>query len=733
MSGLEPLLFMGMQLLVVWAVGKGLDISGNKLWNYIKNKKEEKILDEIITELCNEYRIDKDKLKNELTNFDYKDVKNKLDKFGIDDKFLDEYIKRIFNKLSSKYKDRLLIEILLDINSNVDELLEYFKGYEGIKELLEDYKREQEAKKRSFDIGLSNDIKCRIKTKADIDVVHRDEDDELKNAINEHNVIIIEGKAGAGKSFMLRNAIDYLKDYDNFVYIEPFFSNNDLIALDAELQKYDNFVIIWDDLNTIYEQNLLENFIRRISDLAYNKRFKFIGASRTSIYLPSDIDHKKIMLQDFVNEELVRNCMSYYNVKLNDGITPKDIIDASDKTPNFIISLFIKFKEKGIIDKNDLSKLKSYSNVIELWKDYINELKARNKIDDKDMDVLLSIALLNHAGSPTISDINEIYSNVFRREGRVEQICNELEQYHLVSKNNEYYIMHYTYIKAVEQSYPLLESIFNDFVEIIASDIHKLITLYNFKNIERLFNDPSFGIVSNDSIDKIYDPIMNSKQLLIICKKIIEVSNNKELLMNVYYAKAIANYKMQKYEEALNDCEEILKYDNKHTGALLVKSLIYEKDEKYDEALKYMDEIEDIYEKEHINSDISFILLYNKSRILEKKEGIEKANKYIEEMADKHPCEVINYYDKLIYLCPDEEAGILNDKGNILRRLKKYEEATRCYAKAYEIASNINDESLLNILTTNIRILANDVFGWNCSNENPETLLQELKEWYQIQ
>ncbi len=386
--------------------------------------------------------------------------------------FIEELFLSLCNKLA-RHKDLDLIYIMLEYIS-YDELKKISKGLEGLMKLLSEY----DAKRSGFDIGSLDDIAQKIVPRLLFkSYIDRDEDKELKDSISKEDFIIIKGLPGSGKSTMLGNALHLYKEdkFTHCVWLESFYNYYQRgNALYAELNSLDNFVIVCDDMHYIKELNDIRFTLENIQKLAKNrnKRFKFIGCTRSDAYLGPNIKPKVIELKRFTNEELVNSCQSYYNVKLSDGITSDFILKKSDGTPLYIISLFARFKDK-IVKESDLARLPN--NIIELWKDYIKYLKNNNSLNDNHILVLRSIALLCFI-SLTIND-KDVYSKVFKGISLADMLAIDLYNLNLVTKyNDEHYFMHDAHAEVIESIYELNYYIISNFIK-ITNNIGKLLII----------------------------------------------------------------------------------------------------------------------------------------------------------------------------------------------------------------------------------------------------------------
>ena len=245
-------------------------------------------------------------------------------------------------KKDGAFKEFVVTELitLARQGSITDEAVEDVKKY--LEELTEDLKRIKEAESRQFLITSDlNEVGSEISGgKPEIGYVERDEIKEVKDAVKTTNKLIVTGKPGAGKTrFMSRVLEDF--DCDRFVVIRRFFREDGITILDAELQEFDSFVVVWDDLH-IAKDDLVKSAIKQIEQLAREKdrRFLFIGTSRASDkYYGFEPREKEISLVDFRSLDLVEECAAHFGVSVEDDVREK-ILLVGDGTPLYVISLF---------------------------------------------------------------------------------------------------------------------------------------------------------------------------------------------------------------------------------------------------------------------------------------------------------------------------------------------------------------------------------------------------------
>jgi tetratricopeptide (TPR) repeat protein len=293
----------------------------------------------------------------------------------------------------------------------------------------------------------------------------------VKDALKTTNKLIVTGKPGAGKTrFMLRVLEDF--DCDRFVVIRRFFRVDGITTLDAELQEFDSFVVVWDDLHKA-KDDLVKSAIKQIEQLARGKdrRVLFIGTSRASDkYYGFEPREKEIPLEDFRSLELVEGCAAHFGVSVGDDVKEK-ILRVGDGTPLYVISLFFTSEAQGKkeITPKDLQTLPE--NSFNIWRDHLKFLEDKGGLSASEQQVIRSIALAMHAvGGIYFETVEAFYEYVFRGdphyfEGGLEKATNKF----FVGNEGEIYFMHAVQVKAVERVHPLKGRHIQKLREVLAS------------------------------------------------------------------------------------------------------------------------------------------------------------------------------------------------------------------------------------------------------------------------
>ncbi|PXF60920.1 MAG: hypothetical protein C4B59_07075 [Candidatus Methanogaster sp.] len=328
-----------------------------------------------------------------------------------------------------------------------------------LEDITEDIRRIKEAESRQFLITSDlNEVGREISGgKPEIGYVKRDEIKEVKDALKITNKLIVTGKPGAGKTrFMLRVLKDF--DCDRFVVIRRFFREDGITTLDAELQEFDSFVVVWDDLHRA-KDDLVKSAIKQIEQLARegDRRVLFIGTSRASDkYYGFEPREKGMLLEDFRSLELVEGCAAHFGVSVKDDVKEK-ILRIGDGTPLYVISLFFTLEAQGKkeITPKDLQTLPE--NSFNIWLDHLKFLENNGELSTSGQHVLRSIAIAMHAvGGIDFEMLEAFYEHVFRGdpyhfEGGLEKVTNKF----FVGNEGENYFMHAVQVEAIESRFPL--------------------------------------------------------------------------------------------------------------------------------------------------------------------------------------------------------------------------------------------------------------------------------------
>ena len=361
-------------------------------------------------------------------------------------------------KKDGAFKEFVVTELinLAEQGVTTNKTVESVERY--LEEISEEFKRIKEAESRQFLITSDlNEVGSEISGgKPKIGYVEREEIEEVKEALKTTNKLIVVGKPGAGKTrFMMRILEDF--DCDRFVVIKNFFREDGINTLDAELQKLNSFVMIWDDVHQT-KGELVKSAINQIEQLARvsEKKFLFVGTSRApDKYYGFEPEEKNIPLGDFRNVELVEGCSAYFGVSVEGGVTEK-ILEVGDGTPFYVISLFATLKEQGKkeLTLEDLGTLPKDS--FDIWCKHLKFLEGKGELRTSEKYVLRSIALAMHAVRRIDFDtLEDIYEQVFQGKPYFEDDLDRVINKFFIGKESEFYFMHAVQVGAVESEYPL--------------------------------------------------------------------------------------------------------------------------------------------------------------------------------------------------------------------------------------------------------------------------------------
>lgn len=328
-------------------------------------------------------------------------------------------------------------------------------------------------------------------------VGRKEEQKQLKQALEDEgiNIILITGKTGSGKSRMLHDALLRLRreGFTTFAFIKNYFDKGKDDALDIALREQDDIVIVWDNVHE-KDKQFVDNVIKRARDIFRHKNYKFILASRNDSHFENV---KTIPLRDIEDTELVEECALIFGVELE--VDPKKILEKSDGTPYYIISLFKIFKGRSIGDA-DVKMLPD--SVIGLWQKTINESYELSNINNDDLNAFRSIGLSKHAQAKTnvtYEQIFEIYNNVFHGNiGTLDYSLDKLVKKMFVSYNGGMYNVHDSHIEALERIFPLTSIHIQDFLK-IENNLENLEVLSNWALLKREY-DIAYSIANHITV-----------------------------------------------------------------------------------------------------------------------------------------------------------------------------------------------------------------------------------------
>jgi energy-coupling factor transporter ATP-binding protein EcfA2 len=360
-------------------------------------------------------------------------------------------------KKDGTFKEFVVTELWKLANQGVitEEVVENVKMYlEGI---IEEIKREKEAASRQFLItddlkAVSSEI---LAGKLSIEYVERKELEGVKDALENTNKLLVVGKPGAGKSRFLLRLLKAFNGYEKFVVIRSFFREDGIRSLDAELQKLNSFILVWDDLHRA-KNEIVNQTINQIEQLAkdYGKEYLFIGASRMECKY-YQYKQEEIKLDDFRSLELIEKCSAYFGVSV-EGVK-EELLEVGDGTPFYVVSLFATSKERGKkrLTEDDLKALPDDS--FKIWRDHLNFLESAGRLSTSEKNVLRSIALaLRAVPAIDFAVLEKFYAQIFRGDlSEFDYALDEVVKKFFIGIEGEHCSVHAVQAAVVDEKYPL--------------------------------------------------------------------------------------------------------------------------------------------------------------------------------------------------------------------------------------------------------------------------------------
>ena len=182
------------------------------------------------------------------------------------------------------------------------------------------------------------------------------------------------------------------------------------------------------------------------------------------------------------------------------------------------------------------------------------------------------------------------------------------------------------------------------------------------------------------------------EEALSYVEKYIQSNQDEELL----FYKGEAIWGLDRYSEAEKIIDEVLEINPENTDALYIKGKALTKSKNYDEAIETFDKVLEIDPKH--DKALSY-----KGIVFSEQEMYEEAGKYFFESYDINRYnvsnlvrignwladyeEAIKFYDFALRIEPDKRSA-LNNKGNALYNLERFEEAIEYFDKVLEMYPN---------------------------------------------
>ena len=547
-------------------------------------------------------------------------------------------------KKDRTFKEFVVIELGKLANQGIvtNEVVENVKRY--LEGLIEELKKKKEAESRQF--LITSDLKEVgseiLAGKPQIEYVEREEIKEAQESLKTKNKLLVIGKLGAGKSRFLLRIIEDFNGYVRFVLIRSFFREDGISSLDAELQKLDSFILIWDDLHTA-KKELVNQTIAQVEQLArdYGKEYTFTGASRMEgeYY---QFKPEEIKLEDFRSSELIEKSSAYFGVSIEGEGVKKRLLEVGDGTPYYVISLFATSKERGKerLIGEDLKTLPNDS--FEIWYDHLNFLESEGRLSTSEKNVLRSIALAMRA-VPTIDFdmLEKFYEKIFRGDlSEFDYALKSIGKKFFIGIEGEFCSMHAVQAAVVEERYPIDERI-DRLKEVLAS-------LEKEKSLILLW-----GFAYWSHRNKNYED----------CLAFLNIFIEKEPIFAVAYNnRGVAYADLNKPEQAIKDFDKAIALNPDYAEAYFARGAAYADLNKLERAIKDYDTAI------KLNPDLA-AAYYNR--------GVAYADL-------NKPEQAIGDYDKAIALNPDYDKAYYN-RGNTYADLNKPERAIKDYNKAISL------------------------------------------------
>ena len=623
-------------------------------------------------------------------------------------------------KKDGTFKEFVVIELgkLASQGIVTDEVVKSVERHlEGI---IEEIKREKEAESRQFLITsdlkeLSSEV---LAGKPQIEYVEREEIEKVKGALENTNKLLVVGKPGAGKSrFMLRILEDF-KGYEKFVLIRSFFREDGISSLDVELQKFNSFVLIWDDIHRAKsELELANQTIAQIEQLArdYGKKFTFIGASRMEgeYY---QFKPEEIKLEDFRSSELIEKSSAYFGVSVGDGVKKK-LLEVGDGTPFYVISLFATLKERGK-ERITLKDLKTLpKDAFEIWRDYLNFLDGERRLSTSEKSVLRSIALaLRAVLAIDFEALEKFYEKIFQGNlSEFEYALKSISKKFFIGIEGEFCSMHAVQAAVVEEKYPIEERKIERLRRVLASlekeRSSKLLWGFaywshrnkNYRDCLTFLNgfiekELNFAEAYNNR-GNAYSELNQLETAIKDYNKAIELNPNN---VGAYYNRGNAHRNLNQYAKAIEDYSRAIEKNPKFGIAYGNRGVTYVWLNRYEKAFKDYEKAIELNPNDAVaynNRGLAYAKLNQSERAIEDyNKAIELNPNYAEAYYNrgntyyelKQLQMAIKDFDKAIKLNP-RLLWVYNNRGNAYHELNQSEVAIEDYNMVIELNPDCAD------------------------------------------
>jgi len=609
---------MGINLLISWATGRSLDNTLGGLESRIRNPR--KALEKAVKKICTKYDIDEESLKERGIN----ELRSLLKK----EQWI-EFSLEFLNELSKSDKEKKLFEILIENRINLENVKN------RIEELnlgsLEAMMRFSTTAFSFYELPIEEELRDEL---GPFELTYIKRETIRIDNLKKKEKVVFAGKCGSGKSRLL---FEILKRKKNVVFLRSFFKENDVMSLGMVVQPLTDFVIVWDNLHMVKEEEIRE-CLKRINAVCQEKgvNLHFYGASRRE-KVRYGLSIEEISLPDMRKKQLVDVCSKKYGKEI-DRNAAETLLAVGDGTPEYILSFFKTFRKK-VVTEEDLENCPL--DVVKLWVDYIKDVNIKGTAVEK---ALRSVALSSRGFERVVlEDVEDLYSSVFYGDlSRFDDSMRSLQEMFFIEKEGEErYSFHDSRAEAVEREFPL-EMKFIDRLIAVVLKLPEEVRRYALRN----YADWSLFAERYEICVKFYDSIID------IGPELAQAYNNRGL----------AYSKLSQYDKAIKDYDKALEIDPELTQAYYNRGNSYSKLNQYERAIKDYDKALEI--------DPEYAYAYN-----------NRGNSYYELNQYER---AIKDYDKALEIDPEYAQAYYN-RGNSYYELNQYERAIKDYDKALEI------------------------------------------------
>jgi tetratricopeptide (TPR) repeat protein len=653
------LVAMGIDLLVSWATGRSLESVLSGIESKIKNPS--KALEKAVKKICTKYNIEEKTLKEKSID----ELRSLLD-----EEQWKELSLEFLEELSRSDREKKLSEILMESNIYLENMRDRIDALnlESLKIMM----RSSTAAVSFYELPSEKDLIWELGA-FELQYIER-EHIEIEDLKNKKRVVFV-GKCGSGKSRLL---FEILKGEKNVVFVKRFFTGADAIGLSTTVWPLTDFVIVWDNLHLIKEEEI-RKCLQRIEDLCRKKGidFRFISASRRE-KTRYGLQIEEISLPDLRRMQLVEACSKRYGKKIDRKVAEK-LLEVGDGTPEYIISFFKLFK-KGQITEGDLKDFSS--ELVSMWVDHIKDMGIKGTDTEK---ALRSVTLSSRGfGGIVLKYVEDLYRNVFY--GDMSNFDNSLrslgEMFFVEEVSDEEFSFHDSRAEAVEQEFPLKMFHLNRLIAMV-SKLQEEIRKYLFRNYAdwsyyskkyefcvRFYDciieiDPEYASAySNRGLA--YSHLNQFQQAINDYNKAIEIDPE---LAQAYYNRGNAYSDLNQFQQAINDYNKAIEIDPELAQAYSNRGLAYSHLNQFQQA------INDYNKAIEIDPELAQAY-YNRGNAYSHLNQFQQA---------------INDYNKAIEIDPEYASAYYN-RGNAYSHLNQFQQAINDYNKAIKLQESLPDK-----------------------------------------